>query len=120
MPGFIGKKLCPDLVFVGHNFQKYKEVSKQFKSILEDYDPNYESMGLDEANMDATNYLIAHNMDNDEGRQALAEEIRRRIFEKTQLTCSAGIACNRMLAKVSFLVICWHFLIFITCRFALI
>lgn len=35
MPGFIAKKLCPNLVFVDCNFQKYKEVSKIFKSILQ-------------------------------------------------------------------------------------
>jgi DNA polymerase kappa len=40
------------------NFYKYKEVSKVFKGILAEYDPDYESMGLDEANLDLTNYLI--------------------------------------------------------------
>ena len=39
MPGFIGKKLCPDLVFVECNFKKYNAVSKVFKAILEEYDP---------------------------------------------------------------------------------
>ena len=34
MPGFIAKKLCPDLVLVDCNFRKYREVSKVFKSIL--------------------------------------------------------------------------------------
>jgi DNA polymerase kappa len=58
MPGFIAKKLCPQLVFVDCNFYKYKEVSKVFKGILAEYDPEYESMGLDEANLDLTNYLI--------------------------------------------------------------
>jgi DNA polymerase kappa len=27
MPGFIGKQLCPDLIFVKPNFDKYKQVS---------------------------------------------------------------------------------------------
>ena len=39
-----------------------------FKTILEEYDPDYESMGLDEANLDLTNYLIEHGLNNDEGR----------------------------------------------------
>ena len=66
MPGFIAKKLCPDLVFVGHNFKKYKEVAKIFKSILQEYDPGYESMGLDEANLDLTSYLMDHGLNENE------------------------------------------------------
>lgn len=69
MPGFIAKKLCPNLIFVDHNFSKYKEASRTFKAILEEYDADYESMGLDEANLDLTNYLIEHGLNHDEGRQ---------------------------------------------------
>ena len=83
MPGFIGKKLCPELIFIPCNFQKYKDTSKIFKAILGEYDPEYESMGLDEANLDVTEYLNSHDMNNDEGRQKVAEEIRRKIFEAT-------------------------------------
>lgn len=101
MPGFIGKKLCPDLVIVDHNGHKYKAASKIFKGILTDYDPDMESMGLDEASMDITRYLMEKGLNHEEGIQKVGEEIRRRIFEATQLTCSAGIACNKMLAKIS-------------------
>lgn len=101
MPGFIARKLCPNLVFRECNFSKYKEASSIFKRILEEYDPNYESMGLDEANLDLTNYLITNGLMNDEENiQNLALEIRTRIHEATQLTCSAGISCNKMLAKI--------------------
>ena len=57
MPGFIGKKLCPNLVLVEPNFQKYRAVSREFKEIVSEYDPDFESLGLDEVNMDVTNYL---------------------------------------------------------------
>lgn len=100
MPGFIAKKLCPELVFVGLHFDKYKEIAGQVRGILKDYDPEFESMGLDEAHLWVTPCLTARGMDNDEGRQELAREIRRRIFEKTQLTASAGIGPNKMLAKI--------------------
>ena len=40
-------------------------------------------MGLDEANIDATPYLIKNNMNNDEGRIKLAKEIRNKVFEVT-------------------------------------
>lgn len=68
MPGFIAKKLCPDLVFVKCNFRKYRDVSNVFMKILEEYDPAYESMGCDEANLDLTNYLIERGLNTDEGR----------------------------------------------------
>jgi DNA polymerase kappa len=83
MPGFIAKKLCPNLIFVDHNFHKYKEASQIFKTILEEYDPDYESMGLDEANLDLTNYLIEHGLNHDEGRQQVVKEIRTRVNEAT-------------------------------------
>ena len=55
MPGFMGKKLCPGLVFVRPNKEKYKQVSEQeFMRILREYDPGLESIGLDEANLDVT------------------------------------------------------------------
>lgn len=59
MPEFIGKQLCPNLVWIPENPEKYKEVSKQFKEIVQEYDPNFGSgtMGLDEVELDATNYL---------------------------------------------------------------
>ncbi len=47
MPGFIAKKLCPELVFVKSSPGKYYEVSKVFKQILSEYDPHLESMGID-------------------------------------------------------------------------
>ncbi|CDW81824.1 dna polymerase iv kappa [Stylonychia lemnae] len=100
MPGFIARKLCPQLVFRDCNFKKYTEVSKVFKKILEEYDPSYESMGLDEANLDLTGYLMNHGLGTEEEKRQVALEIRTRINEATQLTCSAGIACNKMLAKI--------------------
>eukprot|EP00347_Sterkiella_histriomuscorum_P010175 403377318 len=100
MPGFIAKKLCPELIFIPNNMKKYSKVSKVFKGILEQYDPNYESLGSDEANLDITDYLNTNNMNDDEGIQKLVFQIREQIFSTTRLTCSAGIACNKMLAKI--------------------
>ena len=58
MPGFIGKKLCPDLIIMPLNFDKYTAVSKQVKSLLAEYDPNFCPMSLDEAYLDITEHLI--------------------------------------------------------------
>ena len=72
VPSFIGKRLCPDLVILKPNFAKYRKESDLFKSVVRKYDENYEAIGLDEVNMDVTDYLIRHNFDHQEGRIFLA------------------------------------------------
>ena len=68
MPGFIGKKLCPELVFIKPNYGKYRRVSDRMKGILSKYDNALESQGLDEASIDVTQYLIDNGLDSDDGR----------------------------------------------------
>lgn len=68
MPGFIGKKLCPDLTIVPLNFEKYTSVSKQVKNILAEYDPNFCPMSLDEAYLDITDHLQKRRMMSEEDR----------------------------------------------------
>ncbi|XP_061906879.1 DNA polymerase kappa-like isoform X2 [Entelurus aequoreus] len=57
MPGFIAKKLCPDLIIVPCNFNKYKSVSNEIRQIFADYDPFFQPVSLDEAYMDFTEHL---------------------------------------------------------------
>lgn len=54
MPGFIGKRLCPELVFVDANFKKYEFVGEQIRSVVKEYDPHFRSFSLDEVYMDLT------------------------------------------------------------------
>lgn len=112
MPGFIGKMLCPALVFVPHEGEKYRQAAASTRGIFAKYDPNFRSMSLDEGYLDVTAY-VEDNLDKyatgdiqDEQELRLhvasqvAKEIRDLIWKETQLTASAGIACNSMLAKV--------------------
>lgn len=96
MPGFIARKLCPHLVFQPSNFERYREVSAKAKAIFEAFDPALESGSLDEAFLDITPYCRRHSCS---GAEA-AEELRRRVREEIGVTCSCGVAPNRMLAKV--------------------
>uniref|UniRef100_A0A8B9L8M9 DNA polymerase kappa n=1 Tax=Astyanax mexicanus TaxID=7994 RepID=A0A8B9L8M9_ASTMX len=57
MPGFIAKKLCPNLVIVPLNFAKYRAVSEQVREVFADYDPHFLPMSLDEAYLDITDHL---------------------------------------------------------------
>jgi DNA polymerase kappa len=49
MPGFIGKKLCPQLTIVPPNFEKYTAVSKVVREVFSEYDPEFCPVSLDEA-----------------------------------------------------------------------
>uniref|UniRef100_UPI003AB04D9E DNA polymerase kappa n=1 Tax=Centroberyx gerrardi TaxID=166262 RepID=UPI003AB04D9E len=57
MPGFIAKKLCPNLVIVPTNFDKYRAVSDEIREIFADYDPHFQPLSLDEAYLDFTEHL---------------------------------------------------------------
>ncbi|KAG5841209.1 hypothetical protein ANANG_G00197140 [Anguilla anguilla] len=57
MPGFIAKKLCPGLVIVQHNFEKYRAVSAEVREVFADYDPHFLPVSLDEAYLDITEHL---------------------------------------------------------------
>ncbi|CAD5221837.1 unnamed protein product [Bursaphelenchus xylophilus] len=57
MPGFIAKELCPSLVIVPVNYNKYQEVSKEVKRVLREYDSAMCSLGLDEASLEMTEFM---------------------------------------------------------------
>jgi DNA polymerase-4 len=93
MPGFQARERCPELIFLPVRFDLYREASRQIRNILLSYTPLVEPLSLDEAYLDVTG-LDRYAWD-------IAKEIRKRIFEETRLTGSAGIAPNKMLAKIA-------------------
>ncbi|KAH9985790.1 hypothetical protein BJV74DRAFT_775412 [Russula compacta] len=96
MPGYIARKLCPDLIFVDLHMSRYSEVSKRIMAIFRQYDPNLLAASVDEAfHPSITEYCTQHNLDPDE----CVRRMRQRVFDETKLTVSAGIAANKMLAK---------------------
>lgn len=113
MPGFIARKLCPELVIVNPNFDKYHKASEEVHRVLSEFDPNFCSMGLDESYLDITEFVQSKMVPSTETESssvehslyAIAEgvvhDIRRRIHEATGLTASAGLAPNKMLAKIA-------------------
>lgn len=110
MPGFIGKKLCPELIIVPLNFTKYREASKAVQEVFAEYDPNFSPMSLDEAYLDITDFIktnahlysedVDEDLDNGNVAACIVTEMRGKIQAKTQLTASAGIAPNTRLAKI--------------------
>ena len=100
LPGFIGKKLCHELVFVKPDMEKYKGVTAHIKAILKEFDENVECPSPDEFLLDVTDYLRRKCLEHDLGKIYTGDKIRKVIFEEMKLTGSCGVACNRLLAKV--------------------
>ena len=96
MPGKIALEKCPHLIVVKPRFQRYKEISQQIRKIFYEFTDLVEPLSLDEAYLDVT-----ENKKNMESANDIAREIRKRIFEETGLTASAGISINKFLAKVA-------------------
>ena len=96
LPSKTAKRLCPSLIFVKPRFDAYKQVSMQIREIFAEYTDLIEPLSLDEAYLDVT-----ENKKGIETATQIATEIRQKIFEKTQLTASAGISFNKFLAKTA-------------------
>lgn len=94
--GVIARRLCPELLFVRPRFERYKEISKQIRTIFFDYTELVEPLSLDEAYLDVT-----ENKKGNPSASLIAEEIRARIFKEVGLTASAGISINKFIAKVA-------------------
>ncbi|WP_347373541.1 DNA polymerase IV [Aequorivita sp. Q41] len=96
MSGAMARKLCPELIFVKTNFDRYKEVSKQIRNIFFEYTDLVEPLSLDEAYLDVT-----ENKKGNPSATMIATEIRQKIKEKTGLNASAGISVNKFVAKIA-------------------
>ena len=96
MPSVTAKRLCPDLIFVRHRFEVYKEVSQQIRAIFRHYTPHVEPLSLDEAYLDVTDDIRGIG-----SATRIAQLIRAAIREQTHLTASAGVSYNKFLAKIA-------------------
>ncbi|KAL7939194.1 hypothetical protein V8C35DRAFT_285972 [Trichoderma chlorosporum] len=96
MAGFVAKKLCPQLILLKPNFQKYSAKAQEVRAVIANYDARFESASIDEAYLNITEYCDEHNMD----PAAVVEQMRKEVHEKTNITVSAGIAANARLAKI--------------------
>jgi len=96
MSSKVAKRKCPELIFVKHRFERYKQISSQIREIFYEYTDLVEPLSLDEAYLDVTRIK--------KGRPSatlIAKEIRQRILDETGLTASAGVSYNKFLAKVA-------------------
>jgi DNA polymerase-4 len=96
MPSVTAKKLCPELIFVHHRFDRYNELSEMVFEILREYTDLVEPLSIDEAFLDVTSDKKGIG-----SATLIAREIKKEIRNRTGLTASAGISCNKFLAKIA-------------------
>jgi DNA polymerase-4 len=89
-------KLCPELVLLPVNMEKYRQVSQQVRQIFTDYTDLIEPLSLDEAYLDVT-----HCPQHQGSATRIAHAIRQKITQNLSLTASAGVAPNKFLAKIA-------------------
>ena len=90
-------KLCPQAILLPVDFEEYRKYSRQFKAIVTEIAPLMEDRGVDEVYIDFTDVPGGQR----EGGRVLARLIQKSIFEATGLTCSVGVAPNKLLAKMA-------------------
>lgn len=92
------QRLCPEIIFVKADFNKYLEVSKKFLKICKDYSPFTEIFSIDEVFMDVT---LTEHLFGDVYR--IVDIIKKRVKEEIGefMTVSIGLSHNKLLAKMA-------------------
>lgn len=95
MTKYEAKRLCPSVIFVVGDNSKYIDASVRILGIIRDFSPVVEVYSIDEAFADITGVNIFGQP------ETLAMKVKERIRQETGLTCSIGIAPNKLLAKLA-------------------
>lgn len=96
MPVSTALRKCPSLINVPPRIDYYQTISSQIHAVFLEYTDKIEPLSLDEAFLDVTENFKSHP-----SATMIAQDIRNRIFQETQLAASAGISYNKFLAKVA-------------------
>lgn len=89
-------RLCPHGIFLDGNYSLYREISDRVFNIFFQYTPFVEVVSIDEAYLDMTALLNQGSRP-----RTVAANIRNQVFQETQLTCSVGIAANKLVSKIA-------------------
>ena len=90
-------QLCPQAILLPVDFDQYRYYSRSFKNIVREFAPLVEDRGVDEIYIDFTDVPGGQR----QGGRALARLIQQTITDATGLTCSIGVAPNKLLAKMA-------------------
>jgi DNA polymerase-4 len=90
-------KLCPQAIVLPVDFDEVRRFSRAFKDTILEIAPLMEDRGVDEVYIDFTEVPGGQR----DGGRSLARLIQRSIFERTGLSCSIGVAPNKLIAKMA-------------------
>lgn len=93
MPTMKAAKLAPEAILLPVNFDLYRRYSRLFKQAVLSVSPVMQDIGIDEVYADVSMLT--------ESAIEIAQQLKSAVFEATGLTCSVGIAPNKLLAKLS-------------------
>jgi DNA polymerase-4 len=96
MPIFQAKQKCPDGIFIPPRMERYKEISRKIMALLREFTPLVEVVSIDEAYLDIHASTLLHGDPED-----IAIQIKQKIKETVNLTCSVGVAPVKFLAKIA-------------------
>jgi DNA polymerase-4 len=96
MPSITAKKLCPNIIFLPVNIEKYKNISMKIQQIYKCYTKIIEPISLDEAYLDVTNSKYCNG-----NPEEMAYQMRKKILDDFEITASAGISSNKFLSKIA-------------------
>jgi len=89
-------RLCPHLIVLPVNMNKYREVASIIHGIFKEFTDLVEPLSLDEAYLDVTNSFHCQG-----SATLIAKEIQQKIWSSVKLTASAGVSSNKLLAKIA-------------------
>src|SRR3954452_8971109 len=92
VPLAVAHRRCPQAVLISRDMAYYRELSRQVMGQLQRYSDTVEVMGLDEAYLDLSDSAAP---------RACARRIKHEVREELGLTCSVGLAPNKLLAKIA-------------------
>ncbi|WP_213954972.1 DNA polymerase IV [Variovorax sp. dw_954] len=90
-------RLCPQAIVLPVDFDEVRRLSRLFKSTIREIAPVVEDRGVDEVYIDFTDVPGGQR----EGGRVLARLIQKSILQATGLTCSIGVAPNKLIAKLA-------------------
>ncbi len=96
MPISKAYKLCPDAVYLPVNMELYKRTSSRIMEILRKYSLRFQQVSVDEAYMELGRDITDYDKAID-----VAKTIKENILRIEELTCSVGIAPNKVIAKIA-------------------
>ncbi|HEX2031266.1 MAG TPA: DNA polymerase IV [Actinomycetota bacterium] len=96
MPSARARRLCPDAVFVAPDFASYRAYATRLREVLLSFTPLVEPLALDEAFLDVSGATTLFGPP-----ERIAAAVRARVRDDLELTCSVGVARNKLVAKLA-------------------